>query len=193
MLPLHYTQAKYCRPDSNRQPPAYKAGTLTFELRQHSPDGPVRTDDLGIPNAACFHCITSGQSTAGLTRTGSRRLIRPELWSAASIGATAHRADRLFRLTSSLTKYLPLAVVRDSPFELRQQKKTAHSRRNGRKKRTQSLLYHRSLFPPGDPVVPYAKAHASLIRMRTLYIYCHWSRGYEQWLHRADLLSHVFA
>ena len=42
-------------------------------------DGPVRTDDLGIPNAACYLCTTPRQSTAGLIRTGNRRFRRPEL------------------------------------------------------------------------------------------------------------------
>ena len=38
-----------------------------------------------------------------------------QAYSASSIGATAHWADRLFRLTSALTKLPPLAVVRASP------------------------------------------------------------------------------
>ena len=37
--------------------------------------------------------------------------------SAASIGATPHCGDRLFRLTSALTKLLPPAVVRASPSQ----------------------------------------------------------------------------
>ena len=35
--------------------------------------------------------------------------------SATSIGATVHWTDRLFRLSSALTKFLPLAVVRAEP------------------------------------------------------------------------------
>ena len=49
-----HTNKQYCRPDSNRQPPAYKADALTVELRQQKKK-PIRTkwaDTEGNPSVS---------------------------------------------------------------------------------------------------------------------------------------------